>query len=278
MTAANEFTPGGEGQEEEGGKALFGIKLTPQIQGAAIAVVGLLVAGGLTYQFVLPELQKSNDDKGKIVELQGKQQQLQIQIKKKAKIIAARDEAKQRRLDVTSMFADDSTLNTLLFDMTQVVNKINRSVQGDNDKAKLTKFEPVVVNPALPSGAKPGTIMPDPDIVIDGTLGSGVNGQLRRKLFKVEFEGNFAQTQAFLRNLELMQSLLVVKNLKSQLSETTQKIEVTYQQGKVVPVGVPQTKIKTAFDLYALLPLKQVQPTASPSPAASASPTPAPAK
>ncbi|OCR01546.1 pilus assembly protein PilO [Oscillatoriales cyanobacterium USR001] len=278
MTAANEFVPGGEGQEEEGGKALFGIKLTPQIQGGAIAVLGLLVAGGLTYQFVLPELQKGNDDKGKITELQTKQQQLQAQIKKKAQIVAARDEAKQRRLDVTSMFADDSTLNTLLFDMTQVVNKINGGIQADDSKAKLTKFEPVVVKPALPSGAKPGAVMPDPDIVVDGTLGSGVNGQLRRKLFKVEFEGNFAQTQAFLRNLELMQSLLVVKNLKSQLLEATQKIEVSYQQGKIVPVNISQPKIKTAFDLHALLPLKQVEPVATPSPAATASPKPAAAK
>lgn len=263
-----EFIQSGEGQEEEGGKAPFGIKMTPQIQGAAIAVVGLLAAGGLTYQFLLPELQKGNDDKAKIAELQTKQQQLQNQIKKKAQITAARDAAKQRRLDVTSMFADDNTLNTLLFDMTQLVNKINRGIQADDSKAQLTKFEPVVVKPALPSGAKPGTAMPDPDIVIDGTLGSGVNGQLRRKMFKVEFEGSFAQTQAFLRNLELMQSLLVVKNLKSELSEATQKIEANYQQGNIVPVNISQPKIKTAFDLHALLPLKQVEPAASPKPGA----------
>ncbi|HLO47411.1 MAG TPA: pilus assembly protein PilO [Kamptonema sp.] len=278
MTAANEFIPGSEGQEEEGGKALFGIKLTPQIMGAAIAVLGLGLAGYLTYQFVLPELEKGNQDKGKISELEGKQQILQAQIKKKAQIVAAREEAKQRRIDVTSMFADDTTLNTLLYDVTQLVNKINAGVQGDDSKAKLTKFEPVVVKAALPSGAKPGTVMPDPDIVIDGTLGAGVNGQLRRKTFKVEFEGSFAQTQAFLRDLELMQSLLVVKNLKSQLSETAQKIEVDYQRGRIIPVGVPQTKIKTAFDLHALLPLKQVEPAAIATPAASPNPKPAAAK
>ncbi len=277
MTA--EFIQSGEGQEEEGGKALFGIKITPQIQGAAIAVVGLLAAGGLTYQFLLPELQKGNDDKAKIAELQTKQQQLQTQIKKKAEIMADRDAAKQRRLDVTSMFADDNTLNTLLFDINQLVNQINRGIQNDDSKAQLTKFEPVIAKAALPSGAKPGTAMLDPDIVIDGTLGSGVNGQLRRKLFKVEFEGSFAQTQAFLRNLELMQSLLVIKNLKSELSEPTQKIEaITNQQGKIVPVGLSEPKIKTAFDLQALLPLKQVEPAATPSPAASASPKPVAAK
>lgn len=169
------------------------------------------------------------------------------------------------------------TLNTLLYDVTQLVNKINAGVQGDDRKAKLTKFEPVIVA-APPPSSPAGTAMRDPDIVLDGTLGAGVNGQLRRKTFKVEFEGSFPQTQAFLRNLELMQSLLVVKNLKSQLSEATQKIEVDYQQGKIIPVGAPQTKIKTNFDLHALLPLKQVEPVATPSPAAPATPKPAAAK
>lgn len=277
MTVANQYIPGEEGQEEEG-KAIFGIKLTPQVIGAAIAVLGLGLAGYLTYQFVLPELQKGNEAKGKITELEGKQQLLQAQIKKKAEVIAARDEAIQRRIEVTSMFADDTTLNTLLYDVTQLVNKINSGVQGDDRKAKLTKFEPVPVKVVAPSGPAAAAAMPDPDIVLDGSLGAGVNGQLRRKTFKVEFEGSFPQTQAFMRNLELMQSLLVVKNLKSQLSETTQKIEVDYQQGKIIPVGVPQTKIKTAFDLHALLPLKQVEPAATPSPAAPATPKPAAAK
>jgi type IV pilus assembly protein PilO len=65
-----------------------------------------------------------------------------------------------------------------------------------------------------------------------------------------------------------MQSLLVVKNLKSELSEATQKIEANYQQGNIVPVNISQPKIKTAFDLHALLPLKQVEPAASPKPGA----------
>ncbi len=71
MTAANEFIPGGEQAEESSAKEIFGIKLTPQIQAIAIAVVGLGIAGGIGYQFVLPEIQKSGEIKQKISE--GKQ-------------------------------------------------------------------------------------------------------------------------------------------------------------------------------------------------------------
>jgi type IV pilus assembly protein PilO len=54
MTSLKEFTPTG-GQEEVGTRGVFGIKLTPQIQAIGIAVLGLVIAGALFYQFVLPE-------------------------------------------------------------------------------------------------------------------------------------------------------------------------------------------------------------------------------
>ncbi|MGB8691599.1 MAG: pilus assembly protein PilO, partial [Microcoleus sp.] len=84
MTAANEFIPGGEQAEESSGKELFGIKLTPQVQAIAIAVLGIVVAGGIAYQFVLPEIQKSGEIKQKISDGKQTQLDLQSQIKKRA--------------------------------------------------------------------------------------------------------------------------------------------------------------------------------------------------
>ncbi|MBD0313886.1 MAG: pilus assembly protein PilO, partial [Microcoleus sp. T3-bin5] len=151
-------------------------------------------------------------------------------------------------------------------DMTQLVNRINAGVQGDDLKAKITKFEPY-----LPAAAATAALAAqDPDILADTSFGPSLAGKLRRKKFKVEFEGNFAQTRNFMRNLELMQSLLVVRNLKSELLSSTQAIEVDFLKGKIVPVDRPLTQIKTAFDLHALLPLKQEEkpPTPAPSPGA----------
>jgi len=264
MTA--EFISSEKQEEETGGQEIFGIKLTPQVQAIGIAVLGLVVAGGLGYQFVLPEFQKGGEFKQKITESKQTQQQLQAQIQKKAEAEAKQEEAKQRRANVTAMFASDASANTLLLDMTQLVNRINAGVQGDDLKAKITKFEPYL--PAAAATAAPAA--QDPDILADTSFGPSLAGKLRRKKFKVEFEGNFAQTRNFMRNLELLQSLLVVKNLKSELLSSTQPIEVDFLKGKIVPVDRPLTKIKTAFDLHALLPLKQEEkpPTPAPSPGA----------
>jgi type IV pilus assembly protein PilO len=260
MTA--EFISSGQG-EDTGAQEIFGIKLTAQVQAIGIAVLGLIVAGGIAYQFVLPEFQKSGELKQKITENKQTQLQLQGLIKKKAEAEAKQEEAKQRRAGVTAMFASDASANTLLLDMNQLVNRINAGVQGDDLKAKITKFEP-----DIPPAAAPGAA--DQDILKDTSFGPSLVGKLRRKKFKVEFEGSFAQTRSFMRNLELMQSLLVVRNLKSELAVPNQAIEVDFLKGKIVPIQQQPTKIKTAFDLHALLPLKQEEklPTPAPTPGA----------
>jgi type IV pilus assembly protein PilO len=262
MTA--EFITSDKQEEDTGTQEIFGLKLTPQVQAIGIAVLGLLLAGGIGYQFVLPEFQKGGEFKQKITESKQTQVQLQAQIQKKAEAEAKQEEAKQRRANVTAMFASDASANTLLLDMTQLVNRINAGVQGDDLKAKITKFEPYLA----PPGAAPAAL--DPDILSDTSFGPSLPGKLRRKKFKVEFEGNFAQTRNFMRNLELMQSLLVVRNLKSELLSSTQQIDVDLVKGKIVPVDQPQTLIKTSFDLHALLPLKEEEkpPTPAPSPGA----------
>jgi type IV pilus assembly protein PilO len=264
MTA--EFITSDKQEEETGTQEIFGLKLTPQVQAIGIAVLGLLVAGGIGYQFVLPEFQKGGEFKQKLTESKQTQLQLQAQIQKKADAEAKQEEAKQRRANVTAMFASDATADTILLDMTQLVNRINAGVQGDDLKAKITKFEPYLA-PAVAATAAPAV---DPDILADTSFGPSLAGKLRRKKIKVEFEGNFAQTRNFMRNLELLQSLLVVRNLKNELLSSTQAIEVDFLKGKIVPVDQPLTKIKTAFDLHALLPLKQEEkpPTPAPSPGA----------
>ena len=139
---ANQFIPSGAQAEDTGAKEIFGLKLTPQVQAIGVAVLGLGIAGYLVYQFVLPEFQKSGEFKQKINESKQTQLQLQTLIQKKAEAEANQEEAKQRRANVTAMFASDTGVTTLLFDMTQLVNRINAGVQGDDLKAKITKFEP----------------------------------------------------------------------------------------------------------------------------------------
>ncbi len=274
MNAANDFATGEEGQEGPGGPALFGLAITPEIIGIGIAVLGVALAGYLVFQLIMPELDKKNQLEEKIKTTEKQQQDLTDKIKKKAEALIKLEQAKQQKEDVTTMFANDVTLPTLLFDLTQRIREINATVKGDEQKAKILKFEPVFAKPPAAAGAKPGAIPADPEaayVVNDDSFGMGVVGKLRRKTYKVEIEGNFNQTKALLRSLEKMQALLVVKNLKTQLQQQQAgPLEVELRQGKIVPVNPQPPKLKTSFDLNALLPLKQ---EATPTPTPQASPS-----
>lgn len=278
MTAANEFVPGEEG-EVEGGMALFGLSLTPEIIGIAIGVVGLGLAGYFAFQLIMPELQKGNDIKDKIDAAQREQQDLDRKIKLRTEAENNLEKAKSQRGEVTAMFASDGSLNILLLDLNERVKEINAGIQGDLDKAKLLKFEPVLPSPP-PGQANPKAVSVDKEalyVVNDSSFGSGVTGKLRRKMYRVEFEGTFEQTRNFFRKLERMQSLLVVKSLKTQLSTTgNSALDVEWQDGKIVPVGIQKPKLRTSFDLHALLPLKQPDPSPSTSPKGTQTPAPIP--
>jgi type IV pilus assembly protein PilO len=274
MNAANDFATGEEGQEGAGGPALFGIAITAEIIGIGIAVLGVALGGYLIFQLIMPELDKKTQLEEKIKTSEKEKQDLQDKLKKGTEVGNKLAEAKQQKQDVTAMFASDVTLPTLLIDITQRVKEINDKVKSDEEKVKILKFEPVMLKPQAPPGAKPGAIPTDPEaayVVRDDSFGMGVVGKLRRKTYKMEIEGTFNQTKDFLRSLEKMQALLVVKNLKTQLQQQQAgPMEVELRQGKFIPVNPPPPKLKTSFDLNALLPLKQeVTPTPTPQPSPS---------
>ncbi|MEB3886952.1 pilus assembly protein PilO [Lyngbya sp. CCY1209] len=246
MTAANEFIPETE-EEEVSGPNLFGLQLTSKTIGIAIAVVGLLLAGAGIFKLVLPAMERGSNLNA---DIQTKQQEIEQQNEKLLKREQAErelEEAKQRRTNVTALFADEATLNTLMFDLNEQLNQINAGIEDDALKAQIKKFEPV----ELENGEYE-------KIVDDGSLGSQVNGKLRRREYEVEFEGSFEQTRDFLIALERMQPMLVVRNFESELMERSPEVRGEYRQGQFVPLAdQPQRRIETSFDLHALLPLSQ---------------------
>lgn len=249
MTAAidNEFEVE-QDLDEAGGPSLFGIQFTPKVIGIAIAIAGVLLAAAGIYKAVLPAVQQGSTLSQEIEATQNEIEQQNERLLKKDEAEQELATALQRRASVTGLFADESTLETLLFDLNEQLNQINASITADDEKARITQFEPV---------QKDGS---DTEIVNDGSLGAGVNGQLRRRAYEVEFEGSFAQTQQFLTILERLQPLLVVRNLTTELNEQNPVLEGEYRNGKFVPAAEqPQRRLTTAFDLHALLPLSQEQ-------------------
>ncbi|HAO09968.1 MAG TPA: pilus assembly protein PilO [Planktothrix sp. UBA8407] len=246
MTVANEFIQEVDGEGE--GPVIFGIALTPKIMGIGAGVAGALLAGFLIYKLVLPTLTTGQtlreDIKTKQDEIEKQDQRLRERNKAEKELA----EAKIRRSTVTSLFADDASLETLLFDINEQINKINAGIIDDGKLARLTQFKPIP--PEKPEDKD--------EIVNDSTLGSEVNGKLRRRRYEIEFTGSFDQTRQFLVALEKLQPLLVVRSLKSQLGDQTSVIEGEYRQGKFVPSpNQPQRQLKSTFELQVLLPLSQ---------------------
>ncbi len=260
MTAANEFLIAEEDQEESG-PIILGIPLTPRNIGIAIGVAGAILAGVGVFKLVMPAIAEGSSLNGQITT---KQEEIEQQEERLKKIDEAKQqlvEAKNRRAAVTALFADEDSLDTLMFDIDEQLNQVNANVIDDEQKARITKFEPV----QLPDGS-------DTEVVTDGSLGAAVNEQLRRRKYKLEFEGSFGQTRQFLVILERMQPMLVVRNLQTQLVDSDSVVEGEYKDGQFVPASEqPQRRLKTSFDLSALMPLSQEQIEAAVEDAAQAS-------
>ena len=246
MVAANEWNPElEEGEEEQGGPKILGVSLKdPRFIGGAIGMIGLGIAGFLGYNQLNPAIEKSAELKAEIKTAEVKIAQKKKQITERPKAELEKKKAEEQREDVTSLFASDKTIKTLLYDIDKLIDQINGGITNEDKKAKMTKFQPV--------DQKDGDY-----IVNDNSLGPLVNGKLKRREFKVEFEGSYPQTRAFMIALERMQTLLVVKNLKTQIKQGNQVLEVEWRQNRFVTVNKPESLLITSFDVSALLALTE---------------------
>jgi type IV pilus assembly protein PilO len=254
MTASGDFIPSDGNSGAPAYPRLFGITITPLVGGVLIALLGAIGAYMLWNSLLQPELTKNQQLKADIAD---KQQQLLAQQETQRRIAEAKvklQTAKQLQADVLGLFATEQSIDTLLLDVNERVNSVNAGVQDPNKRATLSKF-------AL-TPEQSGTIT-------DGSLGAAVNNRLQRYVYNVELKGTFPQTASIIRNIERLQPLLIISNLKSGL-DGAQKI-VLDSQGRLIPANQPDTRITTSFRMDALVPVKD-QPdaasTPSPSPTA----------
>jgi type IV pilus assembly protein PilO len=220
--------------------SIFGIDLSPMLIGSLLTAVGVGAAAYLGYTNILPQYQANQEMQTKLANVQ---QQIQDRRDMAKKITAAEADLKkatEQRESVLAMFANEQKLDTLLLDL----NKLISIRQGE-----LQKFAPDV--------AMTG-------VVSDSSLGTVLNGKLRRKSTDIEVEGGFEQMQSILRTVERMDQLLVLRDFKADL----QAPEVN-RGGSSSGSGIPT--IKTKFKLQAIIPLtKEEQLAAAPSPSPSA--------
>lgn len=247
MTVTEDYISVEEGGEFEAAAptypTAFGITLTPAVSGVLIAVLGLGGALYLVLNMVMPAFQKYQELQASRNEKQGLIEQKQTGLIQTEQVKTQLAQAKQQKVEVLGLFANEKTLDTLLLDLNRVVESSNAQIQRNNVRAKLKRFVPV--NQTA-------------EVIADSSLGAAVNGKLKRRVVNIELEGTFEQTQSIVRNIERLQPLLIVRDYQSALAQASPN-----QQGKVVQG--PAT-ITTSFQLQALMPIgSQEAVTAAPS-------------
>ncbi|MEH1798806.1 MAG: pilus assembly protein PilO [Nostoc sp.] len=214
---------------------LFGIAFTPKIIGILVGVIGLAGAGYILLNLLMPAWESYQQQQAKSSELQGQIEQKKANIKQIDKVKDELGQAKQQKVQVLGLFANEKTLDTLLLDMNRLIESGNTPTSFNAVRAKLKKFVPVSQKP---------------EPVIDGTLGLQVNGKLQRSSINAEITGTYEQTQSIIRNIERLQPLLIVKDYQSTLApvESRSPLDKT-------PVQIGPTAINTSFQLQVLMPL-----------------------
>ncbi|ARV61459.1 pilus assembly protein PilO [Nostocales cyanobacterium HT-58-2] len=216
---------------------IFGMTLTPKVSGMIVGVLGLAGAAYMLMNFVMPQWETFQQQQTKQKELQEAINQKKASIKQIDKVKQEQVQAKQQQLQVLALFANEKTLDTLLLDLNRLVESSNTQIPPNAVRAKLRKY--------VPTGK-------DAEPITDGSLGSLVNGKLKRRSVNIEILGTYEQTQSILRNIERLQPLLIVKDYQSSLAP-----EPATQQEKFVVRRVGPAPISTSFQLQALMPLSE---------------------
>ncbi|MFN6483513.1 MULTISPECIES: pilus assembly protein PilO [unclassified Nostoc] len=214
---------------------VFGIAFTPKIIGILVGVIGIAGAGYILLNLLMPAWESYQQQQAKSSELQGQIEQKKANIKQIDKVKDELAQAKEQKVQVLSLFANEKTLDTLLLDLNRLIESGNTPTSIYAVRAKLKKFVP---------------ISPKPEPIIDGSLGLQVNGKLKRSSINAEITATYEQTQSIIRNIERLQPLLIVKDYQATLApaESRSPLDKT-------PIQVGPTALNTSFQLQVLMPL-----------------------
>jgi len=216
---------------------IFGITFTPKIIGILVGVFGLAAAAYILFNLVMPAWENYQQQQAKSSELQGQIQQKIASLKQIEKVKEELAQAKQQKVQVLGLFANEKTLDTLLLDMNRLVESGNaQKISFNTERAKLKKY--------VPASQKP-------EPITDGTLGTQVDGKLKRSSINIEISGTYEQTQSIIRNIERLQPLLIVRDYQSTLAPA----ETRVLPDRTVVVRSGPASINTSFQLQALMPL-----------------------
>lgn len=282
MTIGGDFIPDQTFETAPDYPVVFGVRFTPRVSGILLALLGLFGAGALLYYLALPEWDQYQQLKAKVDQTEADIQQQEAIVKQIDTAKKDLETAKQQRQEVLTLFANESSLNTLLLDLNRQIDARNADLSRRREQKlaqcpvevqrNVREFEDKYGD--LAARAELRRFEPNKDtsgIIKDSSYGAQVNNKLKRQAVSVELVGNFDQTAAILQSIERLQPLLVIRELTSGLDDKAKNATFFSGAGNFARLSAcqPDPKITTKFQLEALLPL-------TPEEAAQATPPPQP--
>jgi type IV pilus assembly protein PilO len=259
-------------------------------------------------QFILPLMQEVETVREQVQaneERLVQKDQIEAELKQaKAELVKVNRQKDQ----VMALFAKEKDLNTVLFDINQLIERNNSGIEAERqaklgncpayirqqytNKALRQNFEETNFKGPMIAEAKLKTFKPDEngiqvisDVSKDPYLKPALVGKLRRQTIDVAFQGNFKQAQSIFRTIERLQPLLIIKDLKvvrgggttSGNDSNGRYYETSPGKYEFLPGCQPDAVTTTTFKMDALLPLAPVEAdpkAAKPAAPAQATPTP----
>lgn len=269
MTLASEegFVP--QGAEQEGpppplGSLVLGpLVITPQIQGIAIAMVGVVLAGVVGWKLILPAMTQTEELEAKISELNNN---IEVQKKRKAKlqeVTSLMEKAKQEKESVMALFGKSDFLDTLLFDVNKIVVQYDGTIEKFNP-AKTSSSGWILGKTEGAAGGQPAAQpAAQPGAADAAAAGPKLSEAIEGVTIEVEMQGRWEQQQAALQDLERLPAMVLMDQFVLEVDRSNQKL-LSPRPNQYIPLGEPQ--LKTKFNLLAVVPLpaEQLEKLAAP--------------
>lgn len=238
MTFADDLMEEQEQEEQSPYPTFLGTPLTPTIQGVLYALIGLTAAGALGWTQIKPKWDALQTLKAQVDEKEVQRQQLAQSQQKIDELKTELQTVQANQQQVLSLFSGEASFDTFLYTLNQRFK----------NRGTLLRYEP------------PTEV---PTVVNDGSWGGAVNELLKSQTMKLQMEASFEQTMTILRDIERLQTLAALKNIKSEI--TTPQERLLNLQGNVTTEGEPL--LTTSFDLELLFPVSEEEVIANTAPA-----------
>ncbi|MCW6034862.1 hypothetical protein K4A83_01040 [Spirulina subsalsa FACHB-351] len=232
MTFADDFAPmeGSELEEQSPYPNVMGVVMTPTIGGALLGVLGLAGAIALGWYVVKPNWDTLNSLNFDVDAAETRKQELELKREQISQLQSQLQQTQNNQREVLGLFSGQDTMDTLLF----VINQQIRT------RGQFVRYTP-------PSTGLEA--IPPEDLRYEET----VKGLLKRQTLSLQIEATFQATQDILRSLERLQSVLVIHNLRTEV--TTQESRIIDAQGNIGIQGQPI--LTSTFDVDLLVPLTE---------------------